>query len=757
VKRHWRAIWRQVSKRAAATGRDGVPAYVGGDAIMIVQALASIWASFAVLFAEPSLAQQAVYSLAASALMGVGFLVHLVARSRRLLDWSGRACQLLTTLHAAALGLLSLSVITGSLIAGLHMIVTATAIAFSASVASSGQRPALTAIQVLAATAPVGLALLSGNTFEQVFGITVLVLLTATIAGANVFHHRSRLAERTTRSLDQKTRLLDTALNNMSHGLLMVDAAGRLVVWNRKLEELTGIDADLLRQGDHISSLLMRLRWSDGDRRQLVKALIGSMRSEESRSTVGGVAGQVLSVSRRHKQGESTVIVIEDITEQARRHEQVLRLAETDGLTGALNRTAAQTRGEALLARGAMAVHLIDLDHFKAINDRHGHPAGDQVLIEVVRRLRLACADKALVARLGGDEFMLLQPLDAHDTQPAWTAHEVLSLLSDPVEVDGLELEVGASIGIAFSYSQAGDYETLFKQADKALYAAKRKGRGQIAFYDPSMDRTMAEREEFDRRLAIALAEHKLSLDYQPIKDTRTGRIVAFEALARWFDPELGQVPPSAFIPAAEESGQIVLLGRWALQRACEDAVQWPEDVGVAVNFSAAQVHDRGFPNFVRKTLERTGLQPSRLEIEITETALLDHRSEHARALLAELREMGIKICLDDFGAGFSSLTHVRMFPFDKLKVDGSFVRELGSSAGADAVVKAVASMGEALGIPVVAECIENAELLRLTAEGGCTQAQGWHLGRPMSADAVAATINRNRFEVEPRSIVRIV
>jgi diguanylate cyclase (GGDEF)-like protein len=389
------------------------------------------------------------------------------------------------------------------------------------------------------------------------------------------------------------------------------------------------------------------------------------------------------------------------------------------------------------------ALLYLDLDRFKQVNDTLGHPVGDALLVKVAERMRAALRGDDVVGRLGGDEFAVLtQAVDAEAL--ATLGKRLIDLVSRPYLVEGHMLSVGTSIGLALMPEDADDVDRIAKCADLALYRAKEDGRGVLRRYAPEMDQRIQARRslEFDLRKALALREFELF--YQPQFDVDSGRATGFEALIRWRHPERGLVPPSGFVPLAEETGLIVPIGEWVLRTACAEAATWPEDVAVAVNLSPAQFRTGKLVQTVLSTLAATGLSANRLELEITESVLLDN-DETNRAVLTQLHELGVRIAVDDFGTGYSSLAYLRSFPFDKIKIDQSFVREMASDADSEAIVRAVVDLGATLGMTTIAEGVETREELERIRAHGCTEIQGFLFGRPTPLEEVRALIAKQR------------
>ncbi|TGT70754.1 EAL domain-containing protein [bacterium M00.F.Ca.ET.159.01.1.1] len=427
---------------------------------------------------------------------------------------------------------------------------------------------------------------------------------------------------------------------------------------------------------------------------------------------------------------------------------EIQHLATHDILTGLPNRgLLADTMDEALRSlRDAekLAVHCIDLDRFKPVNDTLGHPVGDELLRAVATRLKQQAGETAMVARVGGDEFIILQLLFDGDDQAGALASRVIHALSSEFPIQGHTINIGGSIGIAVFPDDGQSSEILIRNADLALYKAKMEGRGTCRSFEPGMDARLQERRLLEAELALAVAKDQFVLHYQPLHDAETSKLTGFEALVRWNHPRLGQLPPSEFIHLSEEIGVIDTLGEWILRKACADAAQWPLPVKVAVNLSPAQFKQQGLPLQVASALAASNLLPSRLELEITESVLLAD-NEHTIQTLHSLRDLGVSIAMDDFGTGYSSLSYLRSFPFNRIKIDRSFVSLMCESSESRAIVKAVADLGSTLGMTTTAEGVETEDQYRLVKENGCTDVQGWLFGRPMPASELTALFEAPR------------
>lgn len=406
---------------------------------------------------------------------------------------------------------------------------------------------------------------------------------------------------------------------------------------------------------------------------------------------------------------------------------------QRDELTGLLLRNAFMAELEVALAEAphthnTVAVHCLDLDRFKIVNDTLGHGVGDNLLRKVADRLRSACRKEDVIARLGGDEFIILQRSVARHEEAERLAERLVDLIGRTYVLDGHTVNIGTSIGVALG-SETAQPRDLVRDADLALYEAKRAGRGRYRFFQKGMETALQERRELEIDLRRALALKQFELHYQPFMDLSTDTVIGFEALLRWKHPVRGSVPPLSFIPVAEENGLIVKIGEWVLSTACMAAASWPGEMVVAVNVSPIQFKADTLLSTVAMTLERSGLAPERLELEITEGALLADTDNVLKTLHA-LRDLGVKISMDDFGTGYSSLSYLQKFPFNKIKIDRSFVS--GSDADSQAILKAVSGLGNSLGMAITAEGVETAEQLGRIRDQRCTHVQGYFTGRPL-------------------------
>ena len=443
------------------------------------------------------------------------------------------------------------------------------------------------------------------------------------------------------------------------------------------------------------------------------------------------------------------LVAIVDVTVKRQAEARIAHMAHHDALTGLPNRVLFLDRLDETLLRvrrypEILAVLYLDLDQFKNVNDTLGHPAGDKLLVAVADRLRTCLRDCDMVARFGGDEFAVLQIGLAAPHEAGALGERIVTLLSEPYDIDGQQAVIGASVGIALAPADGETAEQLLRNADIALYQAKEDGRRVFRFFEPGMGDSLRARRalEFDLRKALAAGEFELY--YQPLVTLETGVICGFEALLRWHHPVRGIVAPAEFIPLAEEIGLIVPIGEWVLRQACAEAAAWPDDLKVAVNLSPVQFKKSNLPQVVFATLASTGLPAARLDLEITESLFLTE-SKTNLATLRSLRALGVGIAMDEFGIGYSGLSYLRAFPFDKIKIDRSFISELGESADCMAIIKAVTNLGSTLGIPILAEGAETEKQLARLRQVGCTEMQGYLFSQPIPASEIAGLLSSRR------------
>ncbi len=559
--------------------------------------------------------------------------------------------------------------------------------------------------------------------------------------------------------LDQKARLeqlnlwLDIALNNMARGLSMFDAREHLVVCNANYLRMYGLPAEMARPGTRFDDILGRRLnaiapglEAGHDERFKIREVLAKVvvHRQEGRFSQTLKDGRIIEVSMRPLETGGWVALHEDVTEQRRASEHIARLARHDPMTGLANRLKFRERLEEhtrLLGTGpSFALHCIDLDKFKEVNDTHGHPAGDALLKAVARRLESTVRSGDVVARLGGDEFAVVQLGATTQAEAAALARRLIDAVSEPLQVLGHRIEVGATVGIALAPGDGSNPDDLLKHADMALYRAKADGRGRYSFFDPAMEGRLRARRILESDLHAAVTARQFELHYQPIVSLERGRISGCEALIRWRHPERGMISPADFIPVAEDIGLIQEIGAWGIGEACRAAALWPDPVTVAVNQSAAQFGTSDLVAIVGAALEASGLEARRLELEVTGSLILDQDPATVETLHS-LRRLGVRIALDDFGTGYSSLSYLRSFPFDKIKIDQSFVRDLSQRPDCVAIVGAVAQLAKSLSMATVAEGVETEDHLAKVRASGCTEAQGYLFSRPVRGKDIVAVI----------------
>jgi diguanylate cyclase (GGDEF)-like protein len=543
-------------------------------------------------------------------------------------------------------------------------------------------------------------------------------------------------------SLRIRNLQFDTAINNMSQGLCFFDGDQRLIVCNQRYVEMYNLAHDRIHAGTTLAEIV-DMRFEAGScpamsrddylnwRNNLVASAVPSDTIVELRD------GRTFQIRHQPMSDSGWVATHEDITEQRRSEVKIEYMAHHDSLTDLANRVLLNERLEHALARidrkQMVAIHHLDLDQFKAVNDTFGHPVGDKLLKIVADRLCGLVRDTDTIARMGGDEFVIVQAPIAAPADATALAQRIIKLMSEPYDIDGNQAVIGASIGIAVGPGDGLSPDKLLRNADLALYRAKGDGRGTFRFFELAMDLQMQTRRIMEQDLRKALPAGEFELYYQPVVNLVSNKITGFEALIRWNHPKQGMIAPITFIPLAEEIGFIVPIGEWVIREACATAAKWPDDLHVAVNISAVQFRNPGLMQVIVGALAASGLHPTRLEIEITETVLLKNK-ETTLAALHQLRALGIRIVMDDFGTGYSSLTYLQCFPFDKIKIDRSFVKDITENTGSLNIVRAIAALANGMGMTATAEGVETSEQLDRIRSEGCAEMQGYLFSKPLPA-----------------------
>jgi diguanylate cyclase (GGDEF)-like protein len=553
----------------------------------------------------------------------------------------------------------------------------------------------------------------------------------------------SRLQQKETEFSEQNIRF-EAALENMPHALCMFDGEQRLVVCNSNFLRLYALSPDDTRPGTSLQAILQR-RIAAGNCPENVDDYFESRTSldaiQQALSFVDRLQdGRFISVTRKPMSNGGWVSIHQDITEQRKTEEKITYMAHHDALTALPNRVFLReqlNRHLAMMKRGgAVAVLCLDLDEFKQVNDTLGHPVGDALLHAVAGRLRDCVRQNDVVARLGGDEFAIIQTAADQPTGATALAQRLVDRIAQSFQADGHEIVISTSIGIAVARNDGIDPDQLLKSADVALYRAKEQGRNGFCFFEAGMDAKMQERRALEMDLRRAIAAGEFEVFYQPVMNLEENTVTSFEALLRWHHPTRGLIAPADFIPLAEETALIIPIGEWVLRQACEDAATWPDSVKVAINLSPVQFRSKSLVATVMLAIAGAGIAASRVELEITETILLQN-SESTLAVLHQLRSLGVCVSMDDFGTGYSSLSYLRSFPFDKIKIDRSFVRDLERNQDALAIIRAVSGLGMNLGMVTTVEGVETKEQLEQVRAELCTEAQGYLFSTPQPANEI--------------------
>ncbi len=574
------------------------------------------------------------------------------------------------------------------------------------------------------------------------------------LAKANLLHSQ--------RLTLQKSEHLSLTLDNMGQGIILVTKDFRIPVINQQAVRLLDLPEDFLRSSPKFTDLV-KFQEARGEYASIAfPEGISAVEYFTQRDAIGGLRtfertrpnGTVLEVRSTSLPDGGFIRTFTDVTRRHEAQEAVVRLASEDALTGLANRRHFREEVEKSVIKlksakpdgddedQGFALLYLDLDWFKVVNDTLGHWIGDTLLQSVADRLRSTVRTASVIARLGGDEFGILLPNTCSTEQPEALATRLSEVLSQPYEIYGQHIRIGVSIGIALAPHDGSDPELLLRASDMALYAAKAAGRGTYRFFHKSMAEQLRVKRQLELDLRDAIDNEQLALHYQPVLGIADKTINGFEALMRWEHPIRGMVPPSEFIPIAEETGLIVALGSWAIRKACEQATTWPEELSVAVNVSPMQFRNGNLVATVSDALRDTGLSPSRLDLEITETILMQE-SDSTVLVLHQLRDLGVRISMDDFGTGYSSLSYLRSFPLDKIKIDRAFVKDLGVSPASDVIIRSVIDIATTLKMTTTAEGVETREQFERLAALGCSEAQGYYLSKAVPVSQVPELISK--------------
>jgi diguanylate cyclase (GGDEF)-like protein len=601
----------------------------------------------------------------------------------------------------------------------------------------------LTVISLVCTYQEMGPAALVGDAETRIWIVQLFcfVNLLTSLAVAAEIADRERLRNelvRVSALADDRRRQLDTALDAMSQGVCLFDRNGRVVVRNSRFLEIYGLSKEAVPIGTSLATLMAVCHEAGAVPERDSGPVELNIDSDIEQQLVDG---RHIRIGQRVMSDGAVICTYTDFTAEKRAEGELLHRTLHDILTGLPNRLLLVERIEQALAatrRGKdAAVMLIDIDYFKSVNDNLGHAAGDELLRVVAARLSTCVRETDTVARLGGDEFALLLSGGEHTTDAAVVARRILEEIRKPIDIEGKAIRVGMSIGIARPPIDGSTTDEILKAADVALYKAKRNGRGKFAFFDAAEDAGACSARRLESELQRAVEDKEFRVVYQPIKTGGSGDVAALEALIRWHHPELGTVSPAEFIPLAERNGLIGEIGDWVLEQACRDAARLPTDVKISVNLSRVQISDPGFVGRVSDTLARTGLNPERLELEVTETAIL-HDELNASKVLQDLQALGVSVAIDDFGVGQSALSCLKSLPIGRIKIDRSFINDLATDPKARSVFVAVVALAKSLGIKTTAEGIETEQQRIIAALAGCDHLQGYFLGRPENLEKLA-------------------
>ena len=578
---------------------------------------------------------------------------------------------------------------------------------------------------LVVATKSLDATLITWRTQTKFFIIVALlsiVLLVVTL---------SLIFREVTHRLSLEKQRLDTAMNTMTQGLLMFDRDERLIVCNRQYVDMYGLSSDVVKPGVSFREVIQHRRDTgsfQGDFEAYCDNVISAVGHKQS-TMIETPDGRLIEIKNHPVRSGGWLATHEDVTERVRADERIAHLAHYDALTDLPNRILMRAHLERRLAELAdgksFAILYIDIDEFKGVNDSLGHEVGDELLCHLANQLRSCVSGNDLVSRLGGDEFAIIKAGVRDHSELTALAEQILMSLRAPINCKGQEITADASIGIAIAPDHGDKLEELLKRADLAMYAAKSAGRRTFRFFAPEYDAKARYRRQLELDLRKALTSREFEVHYQPLLDLSADVVTGCEALLRWRHPDRGMISPAEFIPVAEETGLIEEIGEWVLKQACAEAASWPGRLRVAVNVSPVQFRSKTLALKVAAALAESGLTPERLELEITETVLI-RDDEEALTILQQLRDLGVRIALDDFGTGYSSLSYLHRFPFDKIKIDRSFIKAIGEPDDSSPIVQAVVTMAAARYMVTTAEGVETETQREILRRLGCTQMQGY-------------------------------
>jgi diguanylate cyclase (GGDEF)-like protein len=584
-----------------------------------------------------------------------------------------------------------------------------------------------------------------GQPIKLLIGVIVLCLLVSAFIAISMVRSLLKRRQFSDRRLATERHQLSIAVNNIPQGLVLYDSSARVTVCNQRYVEMFSLSSDVAKPGCTMQDLIKHRKETGsfaGDVEEFCSSIIRNMElgkvTHQITETAGGRAIQIVN---QPLTAGGWVATMEDVTDRKRSAEKIVHLAHYDALTDLPNRALFRDMLERALGKlqagERLAVLYIDIDEFKGINDALGHPIGDELLKAIAARLRGCLQENDVAARLGGDEFAIIQTAVKQPSDTTNLVEKIYTAIRQPYDCAGHMITTDASIGIAVAPEDGTHLDQLLKNADLAMYGAKADGRRTSRFFEPGMDERVKKRRILELDLRSAITDGGFEVYYQPLVNLGDNKISGCEALLRWRHPERGMISPAEFIPIAEETGLINKLGDWVLNTACAEAATWPDHIRIAVNVSPVQFKSQTLALNVASALAASGLSAGRLELEITEAVLI-RDDEAALALLHQLRELGVRIALDDFGTGYSSLSYLQRFPFDKIKIDRCFVKDIAEAAGSSSIVQAVVNIAAASNMTTTAEGVETQPQLELLRQLGCTEMQGYLFSPAVSAPEIA-------------------